>query len=214
MDTVRLLIADDHEFAREGLTRVLAERHPEWEIVGAAADGREALEMAERLRPDVAILDLSMPYLNGLEVTERLVQSVPGIRIVVLTVHAAEPVMRQIRSAGAKGLLAKNEAPKKLVDAVERALAGATFVTSESSSRAPSELKDTDRVPAQFLLTPREIEVLKQLVRGLSNKEIAGALDSSVRTIETHRANIMARLSVDSLGELVKLAILDGLVDR
>jgi DNA-binding NarL/FixJ family response regulator len=207
------MVADDHEFAREGLVRVLRERHPEWEVVGAAADGREALEMAERLRPDVAILDLSMPYLNGLQVTERLSQAAPHVKILVLTVHAAEPVMRQIRSAGAKGLLAKNEAPKKLVDAIEMVLAGAPFVTSESSSRSPSELKETDRVPAQFLLTPREIEVLKQLARGLSNKEIAGALDSSVRTIETHRANIMSRLSVDSLGELVKLAIQDGLVD-
>jgi DNA-binding NarL/FixJ family response regulator len=207
------MVADDHEFAREGLIRVLSEGHPEWEIVGAAADGREALEMAERLRPDVAVLDLSMPYMNGLQVTERLARAVPGIKILVLTVHAAEPIMRQLRSAGAKGLLAKNDAPKKLVNAVERVLAGAAFVTSESSSRPPSELKNSDRVPARFLLTPREIEVLKQLALGLSNKEIAGALDSSVRTIETHRANIMARLSVDSLGELVKLAIQDGLIE-
>ena len=213
MNTVRLLIADDHEFVREGLIRVLSERHPEWEIVGVAVDGRDALEMGERLRPDVAILDLSMPHLNGLQVTEQLARTVPGIKIMILTVHAAEPVLRQVRVAGAKGLLAKNDAPRKLVDAIEKILEGAPFVTSEASSRPPSALTNTDRVPVRFLLTPREIEVLKQLARGLSNKEIAGALDSSVRTIETHRANIMARLSVDSLGELVKLAIQDGLIE-
>jgi DNA-binding NarL/FixJ family response regulator len=212
MDTVRILIADDHELVRKGLTEVLMKAHPQWEIVGEACNGKEAIELGSTLRPDVAILDLAMPEANGLEVTTRLVKDVPGIKILLLTIHSAEPVMRQIRGAGASGFLAKNEAPQRLVEAVESVLAGAPFFASVSANRRASQLQERERVPVQYLLTPRELEVLRQLALGLSNKEIASALEMSVRTVETHRANIMTRLSVGSLGEMVKLAIHDGVV--
>jgi DNA-binding NarL/FixJ family response regulator len=118
--------------------------------------------------------------------------------------------MRQLRRAGARAFLAKNEAPGQLVTAVERMLAGEPFFASESASRAISQLEPREQVPVQYLLTPRELDILRELAKGLSNKEIAAVLDLSVRTVESHRADILVRLSVDSLGELVRLAIRDG----
>jgi two-component system response regulator NreC len=212
MNRVRILIADDHEFLRAGLAKILTAAHEEWEIVGEAADGLQAIEMGERLRPDVLIVDLSMPGANGLQVTEKLVSSVHGIRIAVLTVHSAEPVMRQVRQAGARAFLAKNEAPAKLVEVVEKMLADERFFSSEAALQLLSGAQARQRVPVQYLLTRRELEVLRSLAQGLSNKEIAIDLDMSVRTVESHRSNIMARLAVDSLGELVRLAIRDGVV--
>ena len=212
MGTIRILIADDYELVRRGLIDVLGRAHPEWEVVAAVGDGNQAIERGLALRPDVAILDLSMPECNGLEVTRRLVAEVPGIKILLLTVHSARPVMKEIRKAGAKGFLAKNEAPAKLVNAVERMLADAPFFASDSAYRPASELEEHERVPVQHLLTAREIDVLRQLALGLSNKQVAEVLGMSTRTVETHRANISNRLSVNSFGEMVTLAIRDGLV--
>ncbi len=212
MNEVRILVADDHELVREGLISVLRQAHPEWEVVGEAANGKEAIRLAEALRPNVAILDLSMPEPNGLRVTEHLSSAIRGIKVMVLTVHTAEPVMRQARRAGASAFVGKNELPDNLVTAVERMLAGEPFFASESASPPPSELKPAERIPVQYLLTRRELEVLRLLAQGLSNKEIASALGMSVRTVESHHANILSRLSVDSLGDLVKLAVADGLV--
>ena len=212
MNRIRILIADDHEFVRAGLAKILSDAHAEWVIVGEAVNGQEAIEMSERLRPDVLIVDLSMPGANGLQVTEKLVSSVHGLKIAVLTVHSAEPVMRQVKRAGASAFLAKNEAPAKLVEVVEKMLEGEKFFSSESALQPFSGPQARHRVPVQYLLTRREIEVLRSLALGLSNKEIALELDMSVRTVESHRSNIMTRLGVDSLGELVRLAIRDGVV--
>ena len=129
----------------------------------------------------------------------------------MLSVHAADPVLRQLRRAGANAFLAKSETPVQLVSALERVLAGEPFFASESASRPLSELTPAEVIPIQYLLTPREISVLRLLARGMGNKEIAAALDLSVRTAESHRADIMDRLSVRSLGELVRLAVRDGL---
>ncbi len=153
-----------------------------------------------------------MPGANGLQVTEKLAASVHGIKIAVLTVHAAEPVMKQVKHAGASAFLAKNEAPARLVDVVEKMLLGEKFFSSDSARQPLTGAQARQRVPVQYLLTPREMEVMKRLAQGLSNKEIAIDLDMSVRTVESHRSSIMARLAVDSLGELVRLAVRDGVV--
>lgn len=211
MRQVRILVADDHELVRKGLVSVLQRAHPEWEIVGEAQDGQEAIRLAEELRPNVLIVDLTMPEPNGLKVTERLTESIRGIKVLVLTVHSAEPLRRQLRRAGAAAFLAKSEVPANLVGAVERILAGEPFFASESASRTVSQLEPKERVPVQYLLTPRELDVLRLLVQGLSSKEIASALEMSVRTVESHRANILSRLSVESLGDLIRIAIADGL---
>jgi DNA-binding NarL/FixJ family response regulator len=212
MNRVRILLADDHEFVRAGLKKILVSAHEEWDVVGEAVNGLQAIEMGEALRPDVLIVDLSMPGANGLQVTEKLVEAVHGIRIAILTVHSAEPVMKQVRHAGASAFLAKNEAPARIVEVVEKMLAGEKFFSSESALHPVSAAQARLCVPVQYLLTPREMDVLRRLAKGLSNKEIALDLDMSVRTVESHRSNIMARLAVDSLGELVRLAVRDGVV--
>jgi DNA-binding NarL/FixJ family response regulator len=210
--TVRILVADDHQFVREGLISVLEESHPEWQVVGEAANGRQAIELSDALRPDVAVLDLSMPEIDGLKVMEHLCASIQGIRVLMLSVHAAHPVMRQIRRGGASAFLSKSEAPRQLVTALERVLAGEPFFASEAASRPASPLESSARVPVQFLLTPREMDVLRLLARGRCNKEIASELNLSVRTAESHRANIMNRLGLDSLAQLVSLAVRDGVI--
>lgn len=211
-DKIRILLADDHELVRHGLIHIIQESHPDWEIVGEAADGKRALELAVALRPDVVVLDLSMPEVNGIEVTKQLRSSAPGVHVLILTMHAAAPLLRQLQRAGASAMLAKSEAPRELVNAMERVLAGEPFFYSASASRVVSELGAGERIPAQYVLMPRELEVLRMLAAGMINKEIATALELSTRTVEAHRASLMERLGVDSLGELVRIAIRDGLI--
>jgi DNA-binding NarL/FixJ family response regulator len=209
---VRILLADDHELVRQGLIQVLRQSHPDWEIIAEAANGAEAIALGESLKPDVAILDLSMPEATGLDVTTRLHSTVPGIKILILTVHMALPVLRRVRRAGASALLTKSEAPTQLVAAVERVLAGDPFFASPIASRPLIELDPGEYIPIQYLLSARELDVLRLLTRGLVNKEIATALGLGIRTVETHRASIMARLAADSLGELTRLAVRDGII--
>jgi two-component system response regulator NreC len=209
MNPVRILIADDHELVRKGLVSIITQTHPEWQVVGDAATGAVALELGTALRPDLAILDLSMPDLGGLEVAKQLRESVPEIRILILTMHAAAPIQRQLRKARVNAYLAKNEAPKMLVHALERVLAGEPFFASASTSRRI--LEESEYVPAQFILTAREIDVLRLLARGKSNKELAADLGMSVRTAESHHASILAKLNVESLGDLVRIAVRDGI---
>jgi DNA-binding NarL/FixJ family response regulator len=205
---VRILLADDHELIRRGLISILSARHHEWQIVGEAATAAAAIELGLRAKPDVAILDLSMPDGSGLDVAEKLLAAIPGIRILILTMHAASPILRQLRKAGVHAYLTKNEAPASLVHAVERTLAGGPFFASASTSRA--HLEAPEYIPVQFLLTPRELDVLRMLARGKSNKELANDLEMSVRTAESHHSNIMAKLEVRSLAELIRLAIRDN----
>jgi|SRR5579863_9162588 len=209
MSPVRILVADDHELVRTGLVSILARSHPEWQVVGEAATGTAAIELGTALRPDLAILDLSMPGLGGLEVAKQLRESVPDIRILILTMHAAAPIQRQLRKARVNAYLVKNEATKMLVHAVERVLAGEPFFASAGTSRRM--LDEPEYVPVQFLLTARELDVLRLLARGKSNKELAADLGMSVRTAESHHASIMAKLNVESLGDLVRIAVRDGI---
>jgi DNA-binding NarL/FixJ family response regulator len=204
----RILIADDHELIRRGLISILSRSHPDWQIVADVSTGTAAIELGTALRPDIAILDLSMPDIDGLQVAERLLELVPGIRIVILSMYAAAPILRRLRKAGVSAYLAKNEAPRMLVDAVERVLAGEPFFASTSAAR--STVEAPEYIPVQFLLTPRELDVLHLLARGKTNKELAAELDMSVRTAESHHANIMAKLNVESLGDLIRLALRDG----
>jgi two-component system, NarL family, nitrate/nitrite response regulator NarL len=209
---VRILIVDDHELVRGGLISILAAGHPEWEIAGEASNGADAIELGTSLKPGVAILDLALPDQTGLQVAERLLEAVPGIRILVLSRHGAAPILDQLRKAGVHAYLVKNEAPRVLVSAVERVLAGESFFASDASYRSERELDSTEYIPVQFLLTPRELTVLKLLALGRSNKELAGDLDISVRTAETHRARILDKLEAETLGDLVRMAIRDNVI--
>jgi DNA-binding NarL/FixJ family response regulator len=208
----RILIADDHELVRSGVARVIQAAHPEWEIVASVDSGEQAVTQGKLLRPDVAVLDLSMPGLSGLSAAEQLIDAIPGIHILVLTMHSAAPIRRQLEKAGVQAYLAKNEAPKRIVPVVERMLAGEPFFASESASRVPSEMQLPEYIPVQYLLTARELDVLKLLAQGRSNKELAAELEMSVRTAESHRASILAKLHVESLGDLVRIAVRDNVV--
>ncbi len=213
MNPVRILIADDHEFVRLGLRRVLTENHRnDWQIVAEASNGLDAIEMGESLRPDVAILDLSMPGRSGLEVTERLVKCVPRIRILIFTMYVSAPILQRVRNAGASAYVAKNESPRMLVFAVERLLAGKRFFPIAMNCRPALETAHAEYLPSQCLLTPRELSVFRLLASGRSNKELAGDLNISVRTAEAHHANVLVKLNCESLGELVRIAVRDGVI--
>jgi DNA-binding NarL/FixJ family response regulator len=212
MSPVEILIADDHELVREGLVSIIAENHPEWKIVGEAATAEEAIRIAELLRPAVTILDLSLPDMSGLKVAERLAESVPDTRVIVLSMHFGSPIVHQLRKTGVSAYIVKNEAPKVLVGAIERVLAGEPFFASPMASRPLDRIERPDYVPAQFLLTRRELEVMRLLSLGKSHKEVASQLNMSVRTAETHHANVLAKLRVDSVGEMVRIAVRDGLI--
>jgi DNA-binding NarL/FixJ family response regulator len=207
MKTPRILIADDHEFVRRGLISILLARHPDWQIVAEASNGTDAIHLAESTQPDIAILDLSMPGLNGLEVTEHLHANAPSIRTLVLTMHTGERIIRSLKKAGAGAYMVKSDASAKLVEAVERLIAGHTFF---ASSAAAGDSGGPE--PAQYVLSPREIEILRLIASGKSNKEIATVLDVSVRTVESHRATILVKLGADSAGDLVRIALRDGLI--
>jgi DNA-binding NarL/FixJ family response regulator len=207
MNAPRILIADDHEFIRRGLISILLARHPDWEIVGEASNGTDAIRLAESTKPDIAILDLSMPEQNGLQVTEHLRAIVPSIKTLILTMHTGEQIVRNLMKAGASAYMAKSDASSKLVEAVERLAAG------HASFASPMAVGETaDPAPAQYILSARETEVLRLLASGKSNKQIAAELVVSVRTVESHRAHMLARLGVESFGELVRIAVRDGLI--
>jgi DNA-binding NarL/FixJ family response regulator len=209
---VRIMLADDHELVRRGLIRILSAGHPDWEVVAEAATGFEAIQTGILVQPDLAIIDLSLPDCTGLDVAKSLIENVPGIRTLVLTMHAAAPILAMLRKAGVNAYLAKHEAPRTLAEAVERVLAGEPFFASADAYRAAAELQPSEYVPAQFLLTTRELSVMKLLAQGRSNKQLAGDLDMSVRTAETHHASILHKLDVNSLADLVRIAVRDELI--
>jgi DNA-binding NarL/FixJ family response regulator len=211
-DAARVLLVDDHELVRRGLISLLNAGHPEWEIVGEVASGTAAIELGVLLKPDVAILDLALPDMSGLDVVRQLIAAIPEIKILILTMHAAKPILDRLQKAGVRAYLAKNEAPLMLVRAVERILAGEPFFASTDAYRPPVDLPPAEYVPAQFLLTTRELEVMRLLVQNHGNKQIATDLGLSVRTVEQHHASILAKLKVDSLGDMVRIAIRDRLI--
>jgi len=214
LKTKRVLLADDHEIIRAGLRRVL-EDAPNCEIVGEAATGRRAVEMALELRPDVIVLDIAMPELNGLEATRQIVKDFPEAEILILTVHDSEVFIREVLNAGARGYLLKSDAGRHLLAAVDSLARHEPFFTSKvseivlegflsgGSPRKASGPKD---------LTPREREVVQLLAEGKANKEVAGLLNISVKTVETHRTNVMQKLDLHSVTELVRYAIRNNII--
>lgn len=217
MSKVRIMIADDHELVRRGLRATLEER-PGWEVVAEAGDGEEAIRLALKLRPDLLVLDVNMPKQNGLEVARCLQERAPKIRVLVLTVHDAAQVVREIMQAGARGYLLKSEAGKDLPTAVETVMQDQPFLTPSVTSIVldtflKSSPKPTPVEPPSMPLSARESEVVKLLAQGHSNKDVARQLGISVKTAETHRTNLMRKLGLHSITEIVRFAIRHGLAE-
>ena len=207
MALLRILIADDHSVVRAGL-RALLESRSGWEVCAEASDGRDAVEKASKLKPDVAILDIGMPLLNGVEATRRIRASSPDTEILILTMHESDELVQQVVEAGARGYVLKDDADRVLLAAVDAARLHKPYfstrvITAADSADASSESARSSR----SRLTPREREILQLLAEGKSNKEVASLLSISVNTAEAHRANIMLKLDLHSVAELVHYAI-------
>jgi DNA-binding NarL/FixJ family response regulator len=195
----------------------LLQAQPDWEVIGEAADGREAVEKAQQLKPDVAILDIGMPSLNGLEATRQILKSNPHAKVLILTLHDSDQVVREVLNAGARGFLLKSDAARDLVAAVEALRRDKTYFTSKVASMVlEGYLKGgTTAAPAttgRNRLTPREREIVQLLAEGKSTKEVAVALGLSVKTAETHRSNIMRKLQLHSVSDLVLYAVRNNIV--
>jgi DNA-binding NarL/FixJ family response regulator len=215
MSNVRILIADDHELIRRGLVASLAER-PDWTIVAEAADGRQACELAALHAPDIAVLDLTMPELNGLDVTRHIRASTPKTRILIVTAHESEQLIREVLDAGAMGYVLKSDAGRVLVQAIEALLDERPFFTSKVARFVlDGYLRSAEESasPATVGLSPRERHIVQLLAEGSNNKEVARTLQLSVKTVETHRSNIMRKMEFGSLADLVRYAIRNKIVD-
>lgn len=212
MTPVRILIADDHEVVRRGVRAVL-EAEAGWVVCGEASSGREAVTRTVELRPDVVVLDVSMPELNGLEATRQIRRLVPT-KILILTVHASDQVVTEVLEAGADGYVLKTDAGRKLVEAIHALLQQQTFFTERMRTMATRQpLGGQATRGSGRRLTARQREVLQLLTEGKSNKEIGAMLGMTARTAETHRTQIMAKLELHSVSELVRYAIRNRIIE-
>jgi DNA-binding NarL/FixJ family response regulator len=214
---LRILVVDDHEVVRRGLCMLL-QGHEGWEICGEAADGREAVEKAKQLMPDVVILDVGMPNLNGLAATRQLMHLNSGFKIIVLTITDVNEVIREALDAGAKGFVLKSDAARDLVSAVEALQRNRMFFTPRVNDMVLAGFLDNGFRPARGeapklpVLTQREGEVIQLLAEGKSSKEVAALLNLSTKTAETHRSNIMRKLGLHSIRDLVVYAIQNNII--
>jgi len=217
MPALRLLLADDHEIVRQGL-RSMLEAQRDCQVIGEAADGRQAVTMTKELNPDVVILDIGMPSLNGLEATRQILKLRPQTKVLILTMHESDSVIREVLDAGARGYILKTDAGRDLVSAVESLRRNKTFFTSRVSQMIldgflKGDSRPPDSLPGSVRLTPRQREIVQLLAEGKSSKEVAVALELSVKTAETHRANIMRKLDCHSVSEVVRYAIRNKIIE-
>ncbi len=207
---MKILVADDHTLVRAGLTSLIA-RLPEMEVVGEAADGRQALRMVRDLQPDMVLMDIAMPGLNGLEAAERIHGIHPQTKIIILSMHASEEYVAQALKAGASGYLLKDAATSELEMALKSVAAG-QFYLSPAISRQVVDNYLRGGPTGVELLTPRQREILQLIAEGKSTRDIAETLHLSVKTVETHRAQLMERLDIHDVAGLIRYALRKGLI--
>ncbi len=215
MTDARILIADDHELVRRGIAAQIAQRRG-WEVIAEATNGRDAVELALQHKPNLVVLDLTMPELNGLAAATRIIAALPEARVLILTVHDSEQLVRAVLAAGARGYVLKSDAGRVLMAALDALLAGGSFFTPKVGKMV---LDGFLRNPASAeelvagALSAREREIVQLLAEGKSNKQVARALGISVKTAETHRSNIMRKAGFGSLAELVRYAIRNRIIE-
>jgi DNA-binding NarL/FixJ family response regulator len=211
MKRIRILLADDHGVVRQGFKMILGAQ-ADMEIVGEAANGREAVELAGRLKPDVVVMDVAMPELNGIEATRRLASADPHVRVLALSMHKDSVYVRETLRAGARGYLLKDSGANDLVAAVRAVASGEGYLSPAVSDAVLDDYRRHVTNPID-LLTSREREVLQMLAEGQTNKEIAATLNLSVYTVDAHRGRIMEKLNLHSINELVRFAVRNGMID-
>ncbi len=217
MDRICILLADDHAILREGI-RALLEDQPDMAVVGEAADGRQAVELARKLEPDIVVMDIGMPLLNGLEATRQIKRDRPQVAVLVLTMHDNEEYVSQLLTAGASGYVLKRAASSELVTAIRAVAAGQNYLSPAVTKvliegyigRKPAGPAILDPFDT---LTAREREVLQLVAEGHTNSEIARLLSISLKTVKAHRSNLMQKLGLHDRGELIKLAIQRGIIE-
>jgi len=208
---IRIMLADDHAIVRQGFRMILA-AEADMEVIAEVSNGREALETGSALQPDVCVMDVTMPELNGIEAARRLMQASPKTRVLALSMHKDAVYVREMLRAGAKGYLLKDCSTKDLLKAVRLVAQGKGFLSPEVSGAVIDDYRKHVTNPID-LLTSREREVLQMIAESKTNKEIAMGLNLSVYTVEAHRGRIMEKLNLHSLGELVRFAMRNGLID-
>jgi DNA-binding NarL/FixJ family response regulator len=218
MQKTRILLVDDHQVVRRGVAGLVGDARPEWEVCGEASTGREGVAAAASLRPDVVVMDIYMPDMNGLEATREILKDNPGTGVLVLSMHESEQMVHEILRAGARGYILKQDASHDLITAIEAVRQHKLFFTSRVSEvmlngylgRAAAE------APADTpfsRLSPREIQIVQLVAEAKANKEIAHILNISVKTVESHRAHVMEKLGIHSIAELVRYAIRNKIVE-
>jgi DNA-binding NarL/FixJ family response regulator len=217
MNTLKILVVDDHDIIRRGLKDLLTAKAG-WEVCAEAKTGREAVALAEQLKPEIIVMDISMPDLNGLEAARRIHKVLPKTGILILTMHFSDQLVRDVVEAGARGYILKSDADKELVTAVDSIANRRTFFTPRASEMlldgfARPVAGAEPKLPQRNRLTTREREIVQLLAEGKSSKEVAVALGISVKTAETHRANIMRKLELHSVSELVRYAIKNQIIE-
>lgn len=212
---IRILLADDHEVVRDGV-RALLEKQTDMQVIGEASDGREAAQLAEELRPDVVVMDVGMPNLNGIDATRRILAANPQIAVVMLSMHKDESYVLRSLKAGAKGYLLKESLRSDVLEAIRAVSQGRSFLTRKISRMMQEdyiqEMEQRGLEDSYDLLTDREREVLQLAAEGKPNKEIAGALSISLTTVETHRTHILQKLGLHSVPELILYAVRKGII--
>jgi two-component system, NarL family, response regulator NreC len=211
MKRIRILLADDHAVVRQGFKMIL-DAQPDMEIVGEAANGREVIALAGEVHPDVVIMDVAMPELNGIEATRRLAEVSPHARVLALSMHKDSVYVREVLRAGARGYVLKESGAGDLVNAVRAVASGEGYLSPAVSNAVLDDYRRHVTNPID-LLTSREREVLQMLAEGKTNKEIAAVLNLSVYTIDAHRGRVMEKLNIHSINELVRFAVRNGLID-
>ena len=211
---IRLLLADDHQIMREGL-KALIEKERGITVVGEAEDGKTTVELARKLSPNVVVMDVAMPDLNGIEATRKIVKAHPNVKVVALSGHLNQGFVREMLAAGASAYILKQTACDELVRAIRAVVAGKKYLSAEVARGVVDAYVELSQSPSQspafVVLTEREREVLQMIAEGRSTKDIGGEIGVSVKTVETHRHNIMEKLNLHSVAELTKYAIREGI---